>query len=175
MGEMEWKDVSENQIAQVSYRHAAIVDYMLVNPDQNQNEIARALGFTPAWLSVIINSDAFKMYYESRREEHNTGLHEKVVGKLYAIALDASDVILDALGEDEVDARLALDAKDKALHRLGYGPSRGGAVNIQQNNTVHNYPVDKELLQRGRERMNSVHRPALEGIVEEVPSCGEDN
>jgi len=166
--------MAQNQIDTLNFRHEAIVDMMLAHPEMKQNDIANKLDLTPAWLSTVVNSDAFRVYYEKRREEYTLELHNKTVRKLYDVALAATEVVLEALGEDEVDPRFALDAKDKSLHRLGYGPSKGNVV-LNQNNIVNQYPVDSELLQQARERINGKHRPVLEGQAEEVQSCGEDN
>ena len=153
------------QLKQVRYRHEAIIDYMIANPALDQNEIAAALGITPPWLSTVVNSDAFRVRIAQRRSEYNEELHHKTARSLYEQAALATEVILTELQEPGCDPRFALDAKDRALHRLGYGPTKGGpSIQIGDNIVAQqNNAVARDVLNSARERIGKV----LDGKVEE--------
>lgn len=51
------------------YSHRAMVDTLVQNPWMSQNELAAMFGRTPAWISTIVNSDAFQQLLEERRAE----------------------------------------------------------------------------------------------------------
>ena len=53
----------------VNYTHEALVELMVAHPELNQNELAKYFGYTPAWLSTIVCSDAFQAKLAQRREE----------------------------------------------------------------------------------------------------------
>jgi len=56
----------------VRTRHLAIMDLMLARPDMDQNQIAAELGYTPSRLSIIVNSQLFKLAFtEYRRKVEN--------------------------------------------------------------------------------------------------------
>jgi len=56
-------------IAKVRYTHDAIIDAILANPAISQGEIAREFGFTQTWVSIVVNSDAFKSRLAERKAE----------------------------------------------------------------------------------------------------------
>lgn len=57
------------QIDRISYTHDAVIDFIIANPQASQGQIAAQFGYTPAWMSIIINSDAFQARLRSRRNE----------------------------------------------------------------------------------------------------------
>lgn len=57
------------EIATVRWHHEAIIDMMIANPRLRQADIARELGFTQSWLSIIVNSDSFKQRLAERKGE----------------------------------------------------------------------------------------------------------
>lgn len=143
------------QIAKVNHYHEAIADLMLAYPDMSKGDIANKMGYTQSWLSAIINSDAFIVYFDQRRAAHNQIFHQQVVSKLYKTAVKAIDKVDEALDAPDVDPRYALDAKDKLLEKLGFGAKNNqptGALAVQ-----NNYFVSKEFLQGARQLMSDVH------------------
>lgn len=57
------------QIKEVKWFHDAIIDEMIANPAQSQGELARKFGYTQAWMSIMVNSDAFRHRLRERKEE----------------------------------------------------------------------------------------------------------
>ena len=56
-------------IAKVRYTHDAIIDAILAFPAISQGELAKEFGFTQTWISIVINSDAFKNRLAERKAE----------------------------------------------------------------------------------------------------------
>lgn len=56
-------------VARLRYSHEAMIDQILANPGISQNTLAALFGYTPAWVSRIINTDAFQAMLASRRSE----------------------------------------------------------------------------------------------------------
>lgn len=145
------------QIKEVNHWHQAIADMMLANPDMKKRDIAAQLGRTPAWLSAVIHSDAFVAYYEARRVQYNQELHQNTVVKLYNVAQKAIERVDEALDDKDLDPRYALDAKDRALEKLGFGSKNVPAHNSGTTNVQNNYYVSQESLAQARQRMLQVH------------------
>lgn len=158
------------QLQNVRLRHQAIADWLIANPDKSQGECAAAFGITQAWLSVVVNSDIFSEYLQSRLNEVSTPVMYSLREKLMGVAHRAVEK-LGSCVENSQDPEYILEAADKTLHRLGYAPTRGPApavqnVTNQQNNV---YVVDRETLDGARRRYLqavgvSVALPSPEGL-----------
>lgn len=57
------------EIQKVRYTHDALIDSIIANPSISQGELAREFGFSQAWMSIIINSDAFQERLATRKAE----------------------------------------------------------------------------------------------------------
>jgi hypothetical protein len=143
------------QIQQINYRHEAIIDHMIAFPDRKLGQIAEDLGYTQPWLSTVIHSDAFRVEYRRRRDQHNQDLGKRIQGQLLGIATQSLDRIDKYLETGNPSPRFCLDAADRSLHRLGFGPSNGKQMIINGDVTVNS--VDKELFSQARERIRLVH------------------
>lgn len=60
---------SRPQITKVRYSHQDMIDFILANPGCTQNLLAARYGYTPAWVSTVMSSDAFKAAFAARRAE----------------------------------------------------------------------------------------------------------
>lgn len=142
----------------LSYRHEAIIDYMLANPDMNKGEIAEALGYTVSYFSILINSDLFQAEFRARRDEFSETLSDRTQRKLFSVTEKAAKVVeeqlskLDEEGGLDCDPKFALDAMDRALHRLGFAPQRGGPLTVNAQNAQVNIPgaVPLDVYQRAK-------------------------
>jgi len=128
--------MAQTQLQDLSYRHEAILDWMLLNPDKSQNDCARALGYSVAWLSVVVNSDLFQarlaMLHQEKREHGIFTIAEKLAG-LADLAIEKTIKSVEV----SADPGFVLSAAEVALKRLGYGakaPVPTGPTTI--NNTM---------------------------------------
>lgn len=58
-----------NAIEKVGYSHDKMIDLIIANPRVKQDDLAALMGYTPGWLSRVVNSDAFKLRMAQRRAE----------------------------------------------------------------------------------------------------------
>jgi hypothetical protein len=118
--------------------HKTLTDIMLASPELTQREIAKRLGKTEMWLSIVINSDAFQHYIALRREE----LHSPVVVARFEDKIAAvGSMAIDRIGErletrapmtnDELLAAATFAAKCAGLGT----PKPGAGVNLYVVNT----------------------------------------
>lgn len=109
-----------------------MADLLIANPAISQNAIAAHFGYTPGWVSQVINSDAFQAYLETRREELvNPVIMASVEEKLMALAKKSIDVLQEKLAL-EPKADTALKSLEVSTRALGYGAKdRGADVNVQ--------------------------------------------
>lgn len=135
---LEGTESAAQSIARVKYSHDAMIDLILSNPMLSQGDIAKAFGYTQAWVSRVMNSDAFL----ARMAERKTELVDPTIAatideKLRAVASRSLDVVLEKLSlpTNAVDGRFALDAAMGVSKALGYG-AREKNLNVQQNFVV---------------------------------------
>lgn len=137
------------EIQKVSYTHEAIAEWLVVNPASSQGECARFFGYSEAWLSQIIHSDAFQAYYRKLAEDRGMIAVHGIAEKINAVAA----IGLERLQERMLlapDDRLLVDGTEMALKALGYIGGGKQAVSVpQQHMHVH---VDAEALTEARER-----------------------
>lgn len=152
-GTNEVKAVSSRpQLARLSITHDAIMDWLLANPGKGQmGACAAHFGFTQAWLSSMVWSDAFQAKLADRKEElfnlNVVPIRDQMNGVVQRT--------LDRLGEKvEVvqDPKVLVDVADKLLHRLGYAPKVDQNPGVQNNTQNNFYAVSPELLAAAREK-----------------------
>ena len=163
------------QIAEMSFSHHAIIDWMLSNPDALLADCAKAFNYTQPWLSTIIHSDAFKAEFSRRRAQLDEHIAHGIHAKMAAVSKKALDYLEDYLqGTDEKDPRLVLDIADRTLHRQGYAPSKGGVNIFAQQNIIQPAPgaVSRPLLEEARGLMRAINGEATEVRVLDNPSVG---
>lgn len=109
------------EIQKVRYTHDALVDIIVANPAVTQREMAATFGYTEAWMSIIINSDAFKERLAARKEEIvDPIIRATLEDKFRAVADVAARTILEKLAVTG-DAKLAVRALEITSRALGYG------------------------------------------------------
>lgn len=81
------------QIKKVNHWHERLCDWLIANPGAPQNEAAKYFQKTPAWISTVINSDAFQDYYRER----SLATSNAVVVDLKAKMLGATDMAVSEI------------------------------------------------------------------------------
>lgn len=116
------------------YSHQAMVDVILQNPAIAQGELAAMFGYTQAWVSLIVNSDGFRAYLESRREELTDPVLRMELDEKFRALVDTSlKVVMEKLHKPNVTDDTALKALELGSKALGMGAK---APTTQVNNYV---------------------------------------
>lgn len=124
-----------NAIARVRYHHDAMIDLIIARPTISQNELAESFGYKAAWVSRIVNSDAFQARLAARKADIvDPSILATVDEKLRTLASVSLDVILDKL-EKTPTLEAAKFGAELATKALGYG-ARAQNVAVQQNFVV---------------------------------------
>jgi hypothetical protein len=123
-----------NGIARVRYSHDAMIDLLIAEPTVKQNDLAVIFDRTPAWISQVINSDAF----QSRLEERKAELVDPVItasirDRLNAVASASLSRILDKITSPlPLTDDFLLESAKLATKALGYGAREvsGSTTNV---------------------------------------------
>lgn len=146
-------------IASLSNKHIAIMDFMIANPRLKLKEVADYFGYTQAWLSQVIHSDAFQ---RELKEKQNHAFHHTVLPlreKMTAIAHQALDELAERLPL-ETDAGELKDVAVDLLDRLGFSPKGIQQPQLPPHLTVQ-VNIERERLARARQLIGRPVEPAL--------------
>lgn len=147
------------QVLKLSHRHEAIMNFMLENPEVSKGDIAAHFGVTPAWLSVVINSDAFQHELRQRQDAIFGDTRLSIRDKMTGLADRAAERLLEEV--DNMSIRDLQSSADLALKAIGLGARREsfGSVHVTQ---INMGSVSPEQLAEARSRIGA---PALEASV----------
>jgi hypothetical protein len=112
------------QIQKVRYTHEDCIDLILAQPGISQNELAARYGYSPAWISVVINSDAFQSRLASRRAELVDPVLAATLNERFrALTVRSLEVLQEKLSlpSQSVPDQLALQAAALGAKSLGLG------------------------------------------------------
>jgi hypothetical protein len=86
--------LKKQELTVLSYRHEAMIDYMLAHPLCTHEELAQNFKFTVAWVGTIIRSDSFRIRFtERKRELIDPHLRECVNARMNELAGKASETL----------------------------------------------------------------------------------
>lgn len=144
-------------VKKLTPRHEQIIQFLIANPEMRKQDVARAFGVTPAWLSQLMSSHAFQHQLRQRQDEvfESCVLHD-LSERMTAVAHLALDKMEQRL-ETADDFETAYKSAELTLKNLGYGAARaaGGVppgVAVQQNNF---YTADPAQIAAAREKLQS--------------------
>ena len=112
------------QITRVHYTYEDCIDRILREPTIATSALAAIYGRSPAWMSIVINSDMFQARLAQRREELvDPVLREGVETRFKAVANRSLEVLLEKLHQPahQVSDQLALQAARLGKDALGVG------------------------------------------------------
>ena len=122
-------------IARVKYSHDAMIDIMIADPGVSQGALAQQFGYTQAWVSRVVNSDAFLARLAERKADIiDPSIALTLDEKFRALANQSLDIVMDKLAVTK-NPDTALKALELSSKALGYG-ARQQNLNVQQNFVV---------------------------------------
>jgi len=145
------------QITRVNAFHEALALYIIQNPRAKLKEMAQHFRCSPQWISIVRNSDAFKVYYAERMDKQFDAVGDIIdqTKAMTAMALELMNEKLESIGTELSIGELK-DIADTGLKRLGYG-ARASAPVVQVNAAQGVVVVSRGELAAARERMERVH------------------
>jgi hypothetical protein len=109
-------------------RHMAIMDALVMFPEETHKTLAERLGYSPEHFSTIVNQPLFKMAFAEFRRRHENKLSEKVI-EATAVAVDFVKETIESK-EAKIDAKIACA---KEIFALGHAKAvdKKATVNLE--------------------------------------------
>lgn len=133
------KPPAEGGIQKVGYTHEALIDLMIARPELMQKDLATHFGYTEAWLSQIISSDAFQVRLAERREQLvDPAIRESLRLRFDSMVQRSLEILSEKLARPSADIpdQLALRAFELSTRAAGYG-ARVDPVRVDVNVATH--------------------------------------
>lgn len=153
-------------IGKVSYKHDAIIDFILANPGVDQNVIAREFDYSVGWVSQMIASDAFQVRLAERAGDIIDPLLRRDRDNMFKSLIDRSFEILQeklSFPAAVVPDQLVLRTMELASRAIGYGAREAAVVINTQTNSVNLH-----LEQMGEGLKNLLRRKRAEVLEGEI-------
>lgn len=118
------RTTQRRDLAKISYTHQDCVDFIIANPGVSQNTLALRYGYSPSWVSIMINSDTFQARLAARRAELvDPTLTLTINERFNALTVRSLEVLQEKLCQDptKVSDQLALQAAALGAKSLGLG------------------------------------------------------
>lgn len=106
------------------YTHNALIDLVIAHPEATQNWLAEQFGYTPAWVSTVMTSDAFQSRLAERRKEViDPALMASIEHRFKAVSLRSLEIIAEKLNAptDKISDQLALQTLAITSKAAGFG------------------------------------------------------
>lgn len=155
-------------IKRVKYSHDGFIDLLIERPGISQGEIAETFGYTQAWVSRVMNSDAFLARLAARKSDLiDPAIAQTLEEKFRVLASISLDTVIEKLSVTK-NPDTALKALEISSKALGYG-ARQQNLNVQQNFVVA-MPTQAATPEEWASRHQHISQrtPGLAGLVQEV-------
>ena len=153
------------EIANVRYTHDAIIDEILVDPAISQGELARRFGYSQTWMSIIVNSDAFKARLAERKGELvDPAIRASIEERLESLAKRSLDRLMD-----RIESSVPLKPMELvAIAKLGVGDraNRPAGPTVSNNLYVFTAPP---VPPSSKEWLAASSRGPAPGVISDVP------
>lgn len=131
---LESTDSAKNAVKRIHYTHDAMVDLIISKPDISGGELAKFFGYSEAWISRVVCSDAFNARLAERRTKDVEPIIHTFEERLKGLAGQSLDILTEKLATVK-SADLALKCLELGTKALGYG-ARQTNVAVQTNFVV---------------------------------------
>lgn len=162
----------QGSIQKLSYTHDALIDMIIAHPEFSQGMLARNFGYTQAWLSQVMASDAFKARLAERKDALvDPILRLQIEERFKALVERSFEILMEKLSvpSSQVPDQLALRAFEISSRAAGFGartPPAGSEVNVD----VHLSLLGDRLTGLLQRKRNEVQQTVIDGTCEESPS-----
>jgi hypothetical protein len=110
------------RLKKVSYTHKALIDLIIEHPEMTQNQLAAHFGYSPAWISNILASDAFQNAMAGRREEIiDPAIKATIEERFRALVIRSLAVLEEKLAKPAVSDQVAIRCAELGAKALGVG------------------------------------------------------
>lgn len=118
--------VSGAAVAKMRYSHEDMIDFIIANPGVSQGALALRYGYTQAWVSLVMSSDAWKSAMAKRREELVDPTLLATINERFAAMTERSlQRLMEKLDAPQVSDNTVLKAVELGAKAMGVG---GNAV-----------------------------------------------
>lgn len=133
-----------------------MIDLLIADPRISQGQLAKEFGYTQAWISRAMNSDAFQARLAERKMDLvDPFLKQSFEDRLKGLANTSLDIVQEKL-DNSRNGDLALKTLELTTKALGFGARDRGGPQIQQTFVVALPPKSENQEQWATEARKAV-------------------
>lgn len=122
LGEGKFVQTTERPVKALRWTHELAIDLILENPEWSQGDLARHFGYSDAWVSRVISSDAFQSKLAERRDEIiNPEIKASIEERFRHLAEQSIARLHQKLENPNASDNLVLRSVEIAAKALGLG------------------------------------------------------
>ena len=159
----KWPSGAARGIAKVHYTHDAMIDMLIADPCITQNELALRFGYSAAWISQVLSSDAFKAQLAARKAELvDPAIVASMEARLKGLAMRSMEILEQKLEKaaSAVPDQLALQTFALSTKALGLG-ARPDSPGIKVDFNLHLEKMGEGLTDLLRRRRATIEEGPL--------------
>jgi hypothetical protein len=162
----------QDVIRKLSYTHDALIDMIIAHPEFSQGQLANHFGYTQAWLSQVMASDAFKSKLAERKDALvDPILRLQIEERFKALVERSFEILMEKISvpASQVPDQLALRTFEIASRAAGFGARQvvpPGDINVE----VHLNTLGDRLTGLLSRKRTEAQQTAIDGTCEESPS-----
>jgi hypothetical protein len=156
-------------IQKINYSHDGMINIILANRGISQNALAAHFGYTAAWVSTVMASDAFQARLAERAAEiEDPVLRASIEDNLKGLVSRSMEILKEKLSApvSSIPDNLALRTLELSTRALGFG-ARESTVNVTVNQ------VENHLEHLGGRLTDLLHRKRAEALPQEPADASD--
>ena len=167
----ELKEAPKAQaVARMNYSHTDMIDFIIANPGVTQNEVAKRYGYSPAWISQVMSSDAWLNAMATRRWEMvDPTLVATIEERFRMVTTKSLERLMDKLSAPQVSDQVVLRAAELGAKVMNIG---GAGMQPQAPMVDHLASLANRLLDLQSKTLQQGKGVTLDGESSEIPAAG---
>lgn len=139
-------------IKKIGFGHEGLMNSMLAHPEWSSRDHAVALGYTPAWVSQVVNSDMFQAELHSRAREAGVILGVSIQEKMRATLQLTLEKASERIENGACSERFITDTMRNLAATAEFAPRQAPV------GPTYNLTVTPEYLEEVRQRSAAAKR-----------------
>jgi hypothetical protein len=120
-------------LAKLRYSHTDMIDFIIANPSVSQGQLAARYGYTPAWVSNVMASDAWQSAMAARRDEIVDPVMKATMQERFAaMTIQSLARLQEKLDAPQVSDQVVLRAVELGARAMGIGGNAAPKVQVEE-------------------------------------------
>lgn len=141
------------QIQKLNSRHQAMINWLLTHPRGTRDECARDFGYTPTYVSMLINSDMFQAVLQERSKQLGIVCVHSIKSRVTGIQMKILDKIEERVDNDRVSEKFLRETSEQMFRAMGVLDNKASNDKPAEEKPAVQVNVQINSLERARDKL----------------------